>query len=283
VPGELTFPIRAAFYYPWFPEAWNQGGVSPFTHYTPTLGYYDSGAVATIATHLEQLRYAHVQAGISSWWGQGHKTDQRLPTILQTTRAVGSPVRWAVYYEPEGWGDPTEAQLKSDLTYLRDRYGSDPAYLRIGGRFVVFAYGDANDGCAMADRWRRANAAIGAYLVLKVVPGHGACPAQPDSWHQYAPANRTDSQQGEAFAVSPGFWLATDSAPRLGRDITCFRRAVREMVASRAPWQLVTTFDEWGEGTSVEPAQQWSSASGFGDYLDALHDGGAGPAAPTPC
>ena len=26
------------------------------------------------------------------------------------------------------------------------------------------------------------------------------------------------------------------------------------MVASNAPWQLVTTFNEWGEGTAVESA-----------------------------
>ena len=35
-----AFPIRAAFYYPWFPEAWNQSGFNPFTNYTPTLGSY---------------------------------------------------------------------------------------------------------------------------------------------------------------------------------------------------------------------------------------------------
>ena len=55
------------------------------------------------------------------------------------------------------------------------------------------------------------------------------------------------------------------------------------MVASRAPWQLVTTFSEWGEGTPVEPAQEWQTASGYGAYLDALHDDGAGTAATTPC
>jgi hypothetical protein len=282
-PGELGFPIRAAFYYPWFPQAWDQAGINPFTHFRPALGLYDSGAIATIARHLDQLRHARVQVAISSWWGQGHYTDQRLPTLLETTRAAGSPLRWAVYYEKEGFGDPTVAELAADLAYLRDRYAADPAYLRLGGRFVVFAYGDAGDGCAMAERWREANAGIGAYIVLKVVTGHHSCAAQPDGWHQYAPAKRTDSQRGEAFAISPGFWLAGDSSPRLARDITCFRRAVRDMVASGAPWQLVTTFDEWGEGTAVEPAQEWSSTSGYGDYLDALHDDGAGPAAAAPC
>ena len=30
-PSQPGFPIRAAFYYPWFPEAWRQSGLSPFT------------------------------------------------------------------------------------------------------------------------------------------------------------------------------------------------------------------------------------------------------------
>ena len=192
-------------------------------------------------------------------------------------------MKWAVYYEQEGWGDPSVAQLASDLAYLRDRYGSDPAYLRVNGRFVVFAYGDANDGCAMADRWRAADAAIGAYVVLKVFPGYQTCASQPDGWHQYAPAGREQSQAGRSFSISPGFWLASDPSARLARDPACFRRAVRDMVASRAPWQLVTTFNEWGEGTAVEPAQEWATPSGYGAYLDALHDDGAGAAAAMPC
>jgi hypothetical protein len=43
------------------------------------------------------------------------------------------------------------------------------------------------------------------------------------------------------------------------------------MVASRARFQLVTTFNEWGEGTAVESARQWQSVSGDGSYLDTLH------------
>jgi hypothetical protein len=49
------------------------------------------------------------------------------------------------------------------------------------------------------------------------------------------------------------------------------------MVASGAPWQLVTTFNEWGEGTSVESAVEWDTASGYGAYLDALHRNGLPP------
>jgi hypothetical protein len=54
------------------------------------------------------------------------------------------------------------------------------------------------------------------------------------------------------------------------------------MVSSNEPWQLVTTFNEWGEGTSVESALEWSSSSGFGQYLDVLHDNGTGTTPPQP-
>jgi hypothetical protein len=43
------------------------------------------------------------------------------------------------------------------------------------------------------------------------------------------------------------------------------------MVASGTRWQLITTFNEWGEGTAVESADQWATSSGQGAYLDALH------------
>lgn len=274
-----SFPIRAAFYYPWFPEAWNQQGMNPFTRYHPTLGTYDSSASATLAAHLAAFRYAHIDVGISSWWGQGSATDGRLPTILAAT--AGTPTRWTVYYEPEGSSDPSVSQITSDLTYIRDHYGNDPSYLRIGGRFVVFVYADGADSCGMVDRWTQANAGIGAYLVLKVFSGYQTCANQPVSWHQYAPAVATDSQAGFSYSISPGFYKANEAAPRLTRDPSRWSAGVQAMIGSNAPWQLITTFSEWGEGTSVEDATEWDSSSGFGVYLDALHNAGAAPPPPS--
>ena len=76
-----------------------------------------------------------------------------------------------------------------------------------------------------------------------------------------------------SYSISPGFWLK-GQAVRLARDLTRWAQNVRDMVASGAKWQLVTTFSEWGEGTIVEPATEWASASGFGQYLDVLHANG---------
>jgi hypothetical protein len=265
------FPIRAAFYYPWFPEAWKQGGHFPFTKYSPSLGYYDLGRSRAIQSHVRAMRFGHIDAAISSWWGRRHRTDRRLGKLLSTTAGMRSSLRWSIYYEQESLSDPAPGEISRDLRYIRNRYGRRPAYLRINGRFVVFVYADGSDGCQMARRWKEANRHAGAYLVLKVFPGYRGCPSRPQSWHQYAPAAATDSQGGYSYAVSPGFHKSGESSARLPRDLGRWRRNVRTMAASKARFQLVTTFNEWGEGTAVESAAQWGSSSGYGDYLDALH------------
>ena len=83
-----SLPIRAAFYYPWFPETWGRRRIR-FTNYHPSLGLYDSSDVDD-RNHIDAMQYGGIQAGISSWWGQGTKTDQRLPALLRAPTAPGS-------------------------------------------------------------------------------------------------------------------------------------------------------------------------------------------------
>ncbi|TMG08343.1 MAG: hypothetical protein E6I00_16885 [Chloroflexi bacterium] len=209
----LALPIRAAFYYPWFPEAWRQQGMDPFTHYSPTLGYYETNTT-TVKQQVQAMQYAGIRAGIVSWWGQKSTTDSRVAKLLQIAGVTG--FEWALYYEPEGYADPPTSEIASDLVYMRDRYTSQPGYLRVSGRPVLFVYADANDSCGMAHRWKQANT-LGFYLVLKVFAGYRACANHPDGWHQYAPAKAEDHQAGFSFAISPGFWKANEGSSRLAR------------------------------------------------------------------
>jgi hypothetical protein len=262
-----SFPINAAFYYPWFPEAWKQQGYDPFTNYHPSRGFYDSSDPATIAAHIHDMQWAGMDAGIASWWGQGSRTDGRIGALLQA--AATTSFRWSLYYELEGTTDPTVTQIRSDLSYIKAHYTGSPAFLRVGGKPVVFVYAGPNDACGMADRWVQANT-VGFYVVLKVFPGFSACASQPNSWHQYAPAKDYDAQSGFSVSISPGFWKKGDTV-RLARDMTRWRSDVASYAAATPRFRLVTTFNEWGEGTAVESAQEWASASGEGTYLDALH------------
>ena len=70
-----AFPIRAAFYYPWFPEAWNQQGYNPFTNYTPSLGYYDSSTTPRPHQRHDLWQYPGRHPVLV---GQGSPTDKRV-------------------------------------------------------------------------------------------------------------------------------------------------------------------------------------------------------------
>ena len=269
----LTFPIRAAFYYPWFPEAWTQQGIYPYTNYKPTMGYYGLSDPEIVKKQIKAMMYGNIQAGIASWWGQGSATDKRMPALLST--AAGTSFKWGVYYEPEGVGNPDVSTLKADLIYLRDKYSTDPAYLRVGNRFVVFVYADPNDGCSMVDRWHQANT-VNAYIVLKIFPGYQSCSNQPDGWHQYSPAKAAVVVGQYSYTISPGFWKAGENS-QLARDLVNWKQNISNMVASGVNFQLITSFNEWGEGTAVESADQWASTSGYGAYLDVLHSIGPAP------
>jgi hypothetical protein len=183
-------------------------------------------------------------------------------------------LRWTIYYEKEydnpdvsgvSPNDPTPREIANDLEYIYSSYAKKPYYLKINGNPVIFVYSDAGDvPGTMPSRWRdainlvKSETGITFYYVLKVFPGFASATPQPDSWHQYAPASRSDSQGPYSF-VSPGFWLNTDelkSTERLPRDPVAFEAAVKNMVNSNAIWKLVETWNEWGEGTSVEPGVQ---------------------------
>ena len=266
------FPVRVAAYYPWYPESWAQEGQDRFSHYTPNGGYYRSDDTAHIAEQIAAMRYGYVDVALASWWGQGHYTDRRLPILLAA--AAGSGLHLAAYYEREGYGDPAPAQLHDDLVYLVTRYGSDRSFFRIDGRPVVFVWTDMFDGCGTLSRWREANRDVGVYIVMKIVFGFKLCLDQPDAWHQYGPASPTNDWGGGTFAISPGFWKASETAPRLARDIGRWYADIGAMLASGERFHLITSFNEWGEGTAIESAPEWASASGYGVYLDALHEAG---------
>lgn len=270
--SQPSFPIRAAFYYAWYPEAWFRDPVFPYSPFHPSLDYYSDADPHIVRGHTDAMLYAHLDAGIYSWWGRDSypQTDLRFWRYLAAARTT--PFRWAVYYEREGYENPSVAQIRSDLAYLRDTYATKPAYLKVDGRFVVFVYGDGGDDCNTAARWREANT-VGAYIVLKAFAGFRTCPAQPDAWHQYSAALPEYDLAPDSFMIAPGFDERSETTPRLVRDPERWRADIAAMVASNAHWQLVLTFNEWPEGTAVESAREWATPSGYGAYLDALREG----------
>jgi hypothetical protein len=272
--------LRGAFYYPWYPATWTVNGAH--VSYHPLLGYYSSSDPAVVDRHVQALNYANVDVAIASWWGPGSQSEStRIPLLLSRTVP---PLKWAFFYEcegnspsgpscPNGGPNPTVAAIQADLDYASS-YASSPSYMKVNGKPLVFVWSVGDDPCEVAARWKQA--APGWYVVLKLSSGFKDCPTQPDGWHQYAPSSSTQHHAGYYYSISPGFRRADGGGSFLARDIGRWYQQVKDMVASGEPWQLVTTFNEWGEGTAVEAAEDWSSPSGYGQYLDALHSQGTG-------
>jgi Glycosyl hydrolase family 99 len=262
-PSSVGWPVRAAFYYPWFPETEQWA-----TRYTPSLGKYDSSDPRVLATHVAQARYAGLNAFISSYWGKDSPTARRLPLLLDAAGHQG--FRIAAYYELGSLPTQSSRYVLSQEFDSLQQLSAHSAWLLVTERPVLFVYNVGPEGsCATVSRLIAANQGR-FYLNLKVFPGYRECPKQPDSWHEYVPADSFDQQGSNSATVSPGFFKFDEPVPRLPRDPQRFHADLRRQVTSGARWQLITSFNEWGEGTAVEPSQEWQTLSGHGTYLDAM-------------
>jgi len=286
-----TAPWYATFYYPWYhtpavdgswghwqdevfagffhhaPSNWNSHflpAVNNTTKFNPSAQLYSSADVNNFYWQLNEMKAARQTVAIASWWGQNDSfgTDANFRKII--TDYMNRPdnpypkMRWAVYYEMEGYGDPSVAQLDSDLNYIKTNYANQPGYLWINGKPVVFVYNsyDGQPGYPDNDvvRWEQARADSGFYVNMKIQPvsDGGTNPAVMDGWHEYGPASRSGTCGGLYDSVSPGCWKEQQSA-LLARNSKQFDRAVKSMVSANVPCKLTETWNEWIEGTQVEP------------------------------
>jgi hypothetical protein len=308
-PPALRLPLRAAFYYPWYDpsETWPRSHWPdsqpdlrrllwwPDLAGTHAVDCYDSRDPGVIERHLEAMRWANIDVGIVSWSAGGPEEDMKIARLLELGDAVG--FHWCVYYEHEGYADPPPEELVRDLLRIYTQFAQDDAYLKLDGRFVVFVY-TKNDCffeyengqctppglsgplvCDVVERWYAAAVAfarltgISPYINLKVFGNYRDCEdAQFFSWHQYSTGNKGwDAQSNYSFTIRPGFWRWWSENPSQERIWRVWKGNLISLVYSSAQWQLVSTFNEWLEGTSVEDSLDWESPSGYGRFLDDLH------------
>ena len=303
--GSTAISGVGVFFYPWYGHWYHWGGpanssFSPPLNWTshyipevipdayiPDIELYESNDSRVILWQLYEMRLAHVSYGISSWWGRGRYEDRVFEMLLNLTESPISPhprMKWCIIYEPEGYADPSEEKIEADISYILQKYGWRPSYLKVNGRPVIFVYSDYNDGVEYAEKWHNVEKHFNnsVFFVLKVFPGYREYSEYADSWFQYAPALRIEFQKPYSGFVSPGFWKLWkgDYPPVLKRDPADFKRALKELVNSNVQIKTIQTWNEWHEGTQIEPGQKVVSIGGryyplesYGSlYVDMLAD-----------
>ncbi len=246
--------------------------------FNPTSQLYSSQSATVINRDLTWMDDARLDFALVSWWGQNSFEDNASRLMLVQARNNATlHMKLAVYYELDGVvngknADPTVSQIVSDLTYVYENRANFSSYFKIGPNHLpmVFVYADLSDIFDYAGRWSMARSLMMAkgepmFIVLKTFGGYSQNATAVDGWYQYRPdvnATSTNSfphyelQPGYSALATPGFWSYREASSRLNRNATGFALAVRTMASlppSGAQFLLIETFNEWHEGTQVEP------------------------------
>jgi glycoprotein endo-alpha-1,2-mannosidase len=139
--------LVGAYYYPWYGPGQHPVSDSLRLHLLPQqaseLGEYDSSSSEVISRHIDYSHRANIHFWLCSWWGPGTNEDNvfRLSIL---PHPYANELRYAVLYESTGrlgsFSNPDYSNLLSDFQYFANNYFSNPNYLKINERPVVFIY-----------------------------------------------------------------------------------------------------------------------------------------------
>jgi hypothetical protein len=294
-PGLLALPSPYVhlFYYSWYGSPtvngsyrhWPQGGHTPpgdiGANLYPTLGPYDSGDVpGVVAQHMAWVRQSGAGVIVYSWWGQGSYEDGLAARVLDAAQQQGIKVAW--HLEP--YGGRTAASTVADINYINSRYGSHPAFFRDAQRgnrpaFYVFESLNIPDAdWAALDQVNAANIVLAQTTNTSRIAHFGGmytydaiAGATAPGWAQ---AGQFAREHGLVWApsVGPGYLddraVPGNTTPTLGRANgttydTEWSNALNPATGGLPTWVSVTSFNEWHEGSIIEPARS-SPPAGFG-------------------
>jgi glycoprotein endo-alpha-1,2-mannosidase len=276
----------SAFYYPWYGTSardgafqhWSQRGHTPpndiASAYYPLRGLYSSSDSLVLSQQMDEIEAAGIDELAVSWWGQGSPEDLRLPEVVAAARADGLSV--AVHLEP--YAGRTVASTVADLAYLRG-YGIHT--------FYVYRPLDL----PIAD-WAAAKAALhadGSVLYAQTALVGAAASAGFDGVYTYDIVVYSGGKFARLCAqaravkllcapsVGPGYDArrgSGDPVVKLRRNGATYDSMWKMAIRAGADRVTITSYNEWHEGTQIEPASATPTRRGRYRYLS--YDGAWG-------
>jgi len=259
------------------------------THY-PAKGAYDSHDPEIIDYHIGLAKKNGIDGFISTWWGQGDFHDEAFATLLD--HAANKGFEATIYWEtvPGGKGGPSPrgrakiARAVNDLVYVLEKYGSHPAFLKLDGKPVIFVYGRVmeevglnewpeilsaarerygKDFLLIADGYREDYArlldGVHTYNVAGWVAGKKPDELASLSRKTFADDVALARSQGKVscLTVIPGYDDTKIRKPGLDakrQNGETYRVLWEQAIAADPDWVLITSWNEWHEGSEIEPS-----------------------------
>ncbi|WP_199768721.1 LamG-like jellyroll fold domain-containing protein [Sphingobacterium sp. HMA12] len=266
-------------------------------NFYPQLGTYSSKDPVTIRKHMEMFVRAGVGVVALSWWNElGTSEPEKIASLLNIANEYGLKVCFHI----EPFGGRNAATMKTGMSQLIDNYGNHPAFYRLGGKPVFFIY---DSYLTSPSEWATLlspngsqtirNTPYDALVIGLWLEGMNTQPAiilnaNFDGFYTYFAADgftygatsanwaamQTWAQQNNKLfipSVGPGYidtrirpWNTATTRNRNNGQY--YDNMYQKALDAGTELISITSFNEWHEGSQIEPATPFSS-SAF-TYLD---------------
>jgi len=127
-------PLVLANYFTWYdPNSWDACNISAGDQ---PLRRYHSDDPATIASQIQMALSAGIDGFTMQWVGPGDRTDSNFATLL--AQSAGQPFYSTVVFLRHIWPGATQANTRDAISALINTYSGSANFLRINGRPVIF-------------------------------------------------------------------------------------------------------------------------------------------------
>jgi glycoprotein endo-alpha-1,2-mannosidase len=258
------------------------GGDNISSNFYPQLGTYSCTDTATIKKHMEMLVQSHIGVIVLTWWDVHDFGYQSVPVILDM--AAGYDIRVCFHIEP--FRGRNAETTRRNIQSIIDSYGKHPAFYRINGKPLFFIY---DSYLTPAKEWETLLCPEGSITIrntpydsimigLWVKKGeenffknsgfdgfytyfgatgftYGSTPSNWPYLQEWADKN------DKIFipSVAPGYidtrvrpW--NEKTTRNRENGKYYDKMFENAINSKVKYVGITSFNEWHEGTQIEPA-----------------------------
>jgi glycoprotein endo-alpha-1,2-mannosidase len=271
-------------------------------NFYPESGAYSSSDPVTIERHAAQIRASEVSVVVLSWYPPGKSDAKGVPELADRVVPILLEIflrhnlKLAFHIEP--YEKRTAQSVWSDAEYIALRYGTHPGIARVKGVPLIYVY---DSYLIPKDQWakvgqakdmsRRKNACFFGLVVERahvddLASSNGffdgvytyfaadgfVWGSTRSSWQDLVTLSREKGLL-TSLSVGPGY-IDTKIRPWNGANTreretgAYFRKSFIAAGRAKPDFLSITSFNEWHEGTQIEPAIQ---RAGFQDYTDTTY------------
>lgn len=270
------------------------GGDDISSNFYPQLGTYSSTDKVTVVNHMQMLTDARVGVIVLTWWGDTAYAAESVSLIMDEANKVG--IKVCFHIEP--FNGRSAKATYDNIKIIMDHYGKHPAFYKKDGKPLFFIY---DSYLIASEEWATLlqpegkisirNTPYDALMIgLWVKQGEegffeksgfdgyytyfGATGftygSNPENW-KYMQKWADENEKIFIPCVAPGY-IDTRVRPWNGgttRDRengVYYDRMYEKALDCGASYVGITSFNEWHEGTQIEPAKPFQSKNFH--YLD---------------